>query len=397
MPDDQFPEDMPGQMIPQSSDLSGVLQPVETARGLPNAHYTDPDIYDEERKSVMFANWAGIGFAFDTPNAGDAMPVEFMGMPLLVVRDGDGGLGVFQNTCRHRGMILVEQKTNVRGTIRCPYHSWCYGLKGELRSTPHVGGPGQNLHENIKRNELGLTEIRSYVWRDIIYVNIDGTAAPFPDYAAGAMARMKDHDKPLYHGDGFSFEVKCNWKLAVENYCESYHLPWIHPGLNSYSRLEDHYHVKNDGAFAGQGTKVFQGMQGDNGEVFPDFNGLPEFWDKGAEYPVVFPNVMLGFQRDHFFTVLVLPQGPEKSIERVEIFYGFDPAERPDLDDLRAKNTAQWKSVLKEDLFVVEGMQRGRHAVHFDGGKFSPVMDNPTYDFHHWVAKQVEKGRTFGG
>ena len=34
-----------------------------------------------------------------------------------------------------------------------------------------------------------------------------------------------------------------NWKLAVENYCESYHLPWVHPGLNSYSRLEDHYHI----------------------------------------------------------------------------------------------------------------------------------------------------------
>ena len=29
----------------------------------------------------------------------------------------------------------------------------------------------------------------------------------------------------------FSLDVKCNWKFAIENYCESYHLPTIHPEL----------------------------------------------------------------------------------------------------------------------------------------------------------------------
>lgn len=377
----------------ESTDLSGVLQPIETARGLPNAHYTDPKIFAEERDNVLFANWAGIGFATDIPDPGDVMPIDFMGMPLLIMRDSDGEVGVFQNTCRHRGMILVDEKKNVRGTVRCKYHSWCYSLKGALRSTPHVGGPGQNLHENIKRDELGLTEIRSHIWYGVIFVNINGKAPPFEHQAAQLIERMKDHNKPLYGGGGFQFDVNCNWKLAVENYCESYHLPWIHPGLNSYSRLEDHYHVENDGSFAGQGTTVYQQVKGDNGEVFPDFEGLSEFWDKGAEYPVVFPNVLMAFQRDHSYVLLVLPQTEKTSIERIETFYAFDPAKHPELDDLRAKNTAQWKTVLGEDLFVVEGMQRGRHAVHFDGGKFSPVMDTPTYDFHHWVATEIEKGR----
>lgn len=375
------------------TDLSAVTAPVGQARGLPNPHYTDAEVFEEERHAVLYANWSGIGFGFDVPNAGDVMPIDFLGMPLLVVRDNDGGIGVFQNTCRHRGMILVEEKGNIRGTIRCPYHSWCYGLKGELRSTPHVGGPGQNLHENIDRKTLGLTEIRSHVWRDIIFVNVDGKAAPFEEAHKNLLERMKEHDKPVYRGDGFSFDVACNWKLAAENYCESYHLPWIHPGLNAYSRLEDHYHVENDGNFAGQGVTVYQQIKGDNGEVFPDFEGLSEAWDAGAEYPTLFPNVLLAFQRDHTFVMLLLPQGIDKTIERTEIFYSFDPATRPDLDALRAKNAAQWKSVLEEDLFVVEGMQRGRHAVHFDGGKFSPVMDTPTYDFHRWVATQIEQAR----
>jgi len=46
--------------------------------------------------------------------------------------------------------------------------------------------------------------------------------------------------------------------------------------------------------------------------------------------------------------------------------------------------------VFEEDIFVVEGMQRGRHASLFDGGKFSPVMDSPTHCFHHWVATQLQ-------
>ena len=68
--------------------------------------------------------------------------------------------------------------------------------------------------------------------------------------------------------------------------------------------------------------------------------------------------------------------------------------ERPELDALKASNATQWKGVLEEDLFVVEGMQKGRHGIHFDGGKFSPVMDTPTYDFHRWVAERLVAARS---
>ena len=48
------------------------------------------------------------------------------------------------------------------------------------------------------------------------------------------------HAKDYGH---FSLEAKCNWKFAIENYCESYHLPFVHPGLNEYSKIDDHYHI----------------------------------------------------------------------------------------------------------------------------------------------------------
>lgn len=380
----------------QLSDLSGVMAPVAKARGLPNEHYIDDKVFEEEREAILFRNWSGVGFAKDIPAEGDAQPIDFLGVPLLAVRDGNGEVRVYQNTCRHRGMVLVSKKENIRGTIRCPYHSWCYSLDGALRSTPHVGGPGHNLHDDIKRGDLGLIEFPSYVYRDVIFVNISKTAPPFEEYASKLLERWKEHDKPLHAGGGkshFTLEVKTNWKLAVENYCESYHLPWIHPGLNSYSRLEDHYHIEEPGSFSGQGTYVYRQLEGENGEKFPDIAGLSEFWQQGAEYISFFPNVLFGAQRDHGFAMILMPLGLEKTHEMTGIYYGFDPKDQPEQAELIEKNAELWKGVFEEDIFVVEGMQKGRHGPHFDGGKFSPVMDNPTHVFHEWAASHIQKYR----
>lgn len=378
------------------SDLSDVVKPLNVARGLPNAHYIDDGIWQEERRSVLYANWSGIGFGKDIPNAGDVMPVAFLGMPLLIVRREDGTVGVYQNTCRHRGMILVEKAGNIRGTIRCPYHSWCYGLNGKLRSTPHVGGPGNNVHEDIKRDDLGLVPIRSHLWQDIVFVNISGQAEAFETVHGNLLDRWQEFEKPVFHAgadSSFKLEVDCNWKLAVENYCESYHLPWVHPGLNSYSRLEDHYHLEERGKYSGQGSYVYRQLIGDAEEKFPDFEGLSEKWDTGAEYVALYPNVLLGVHRDHTFAILLEPVSKEKTREHVEIYYAQNAATGAEFTALRARNSGQWQEIFVEDVFVVEGMQKGRHGQFFDGGKFSPAMDGPTHMFHEWVATQINAGR----
>jgi phenylpropionate dioxygenase-like ring-hydroxylating dioxygenase large terminal subunit len=377
------------------SDLSAVMQPLNVAKGLPNEHYVDEATFKEERESVLFANWSAVGFSHDVPNAGDANPIDFLGMPLLMVRDDQGAVRVHQNTCRHRGMILVSEKSNIRGTIRCPYHSWCYGLDGALRSTPHVGGPGQNTHVDIKRNELGLIEIRSHIYMGVVFVNISGTAAPFEEVHRELLVRWADFDKPLHHNpdSAFALEVDSNWKLAVENYCESYHLPWVHPGLNLVSRLEDHYHLEEPQKYSGQGSLVYSQLKGENDLVFPDFDGVADKWNTASEYVALYPNVLLGVHRDHTYAIILEPRAINKTREHVAIYYANSGAVGADYDAMRQTNTAFWKEVFEEDIFVVEGMQKGRHGVLFDGGKFSPAMDGPTHLFHDWVATQINNGR----
>ena len=374
------------------TDLSSVREPLGSANGLPNAHYIDPAVFAEERDTLLFGQWAGLAVGADVPEAGDAKPITFMGMPLLLLRDRNEQVRVFQNTCRHRGMILVEEPRKIEGAIRCPYHSWCYSTEGKLVSTPHVGGPGQNTHPDVDRATLGLTEIRSHIWRDVVWVNVDGQAPEFEVAMKPVMERWAEFERPLYHGgtdSKFVLSVRSNWKLAVENYCESYHLPWVHPGLNSYSRLEDHYNIEEYGAYSGQGTLVYRQLEGTNGAKFTDFEGLDAKWDTAAEYISVYPNVLLGMHRDHAFAIVLVPKGPEETEENIHLYYAT-----PETDaELRAKNTEQWKVVFEEDIFVVEGMQRGRHGVNFDGGRFSPAMDGPTHCFHDWVAGKVNERR----
>ena len=372
------------------SDLSKVDLPISKANGLPNSHYVDENVFQKEKEILLFNKWSGVAFSKDIPNNGDALPINFLGFPLLAVRNQEGEVVVFQNICRHRGMVLVDEKKNIRGTIRCPYHSWSYNLNGNLRATPHVGGPGQNAHEDINKNELGLKKINSTVYLGVIFVNISGNAEPFEKVHRNLLSRWCEFDKPLFYSNtdsSFILDLHCNWKLAVENYCESYHLPWVHPELNIISKLEDHYNIQKKNEFSGQGSYVYRQIE-DKGKVFYDFDGLSSKWNEGAEYIAVYPNVLLGVHRDHIFSIILEPVNKEFTREHVAIFYAKKESTGVTFSQLRKQNFSFWKSVLKEDIFVVEGMQRGRHGKFFDGGRFSPIMDGPTYNFHNWVARE---------
>ena len=372
-------------------DLETVLKPIEEARGLPNDCYISSEHFQRERDQVFFPNWSAIGFISDAAKPGDVCPVDFLGMPLLLVRGKSGDLKVFQNTCRHRGMILVDKPTHLRGPIRCPYHSWSYDYDGNLVRTPYVGGVGVDEHENICPANLSLHEIRSHVWQGVVFVNVSGDAPNFEAANEHVIKRWAEFEQPYYLGGDvsrFDMTLDTNWKLAVENYCESYHLPWIHPELNEISPIDAHYHIEHE-SYAGQGSRNYRQLSGQDDAKFRDFENLKEIWSAQSEYVAFFPNVLLGVHRDHAFAMLLMPQGPEVTLERVALFYADENIDRPDRQDMLKENARIWRDVFAEDIGVVEGMQKGRHGIHFDGGKFSPVMDGPTHLFHKWVARQL--------
>jgi choline monooxygenase len=183
-------------------------------------------------------------------------------------------------------------------------------------------------------------------------------------------------------------DVRCNWKLAVENYCEAYHLPWVHPALNDYSRLEDHYCFSDAQDFAGQGSLAYR-LSDVAGTRLPRLEEWPADRTHVAEYPSLYPNVLLGFQADHAFAVILTPLAPDLTREEVRISYVGDGATAETYGACRAATHAAWDVVFREDVFAVEGMQQGRASPGYQGGVFSPVMDEATHHFHRWVAAKL--------
>jgi choline monooxygenase len=378
-----------------SALLAAVNRTTADACGLPNQAYVSRAFAEFERDGLLARTWVCVGAARSLRNKGDARPVSLLGLPLFMVQDGNG-INVFHNVCSHRGHQLIGAACRFKGSIRCPYHSWTYALDGALRGTPHIGGPGVHEAEGFDRSRHGLKPVRSAEWMGLVFVNLSADAPDLARHLAplssrwarflgqGDAARLKLAGED----DSFSLEIEANWKLAVENFCESYHLPWIHPGLNRYSRLEDHYHIMQEGLFAGQGTRVYDPVYRAGAE-FPSFSGWPEGERRVAEYVALFPNLMLGLHVDHFYAVVLIPESHHRTREEMHIFYLDDAAESESHAESRRTTREAWRAIFLEDVGVVEGMQRGRRSPAFSGGAFSPVMDLPTHCFHKWVANGV--------
>ena len=97
--------------------LSSVNNNIENAKGLPNEYYISDKLFESEKRTVLFQNWCGLAFGKDIPNVGDIRPINFLGLPLLIVRTKKNKINVFENTCRHRGMILLEESQHSRKNI----------------------------------------------------------------------------------------------------------------------------------------------------------------------------------------------------------------------------------------------------------------------------------------
>ena len=375
-------------MVPDAT-LDTILQPIEKATGLPNQAYTSERFFAHERDHLLGKSWAGLWFASDLPKKGYVKPVDFMGLPLVILRNKQNEIKVFHNVCSHRGMLLVHDEMEVQGALRCKYHSWSYNLDGELKGTPHLGGIGQQKIDGFNHCDHGLKPVRSAVWMDVIFINLSGDAPEFADYirplrqkwepflGSTGLARMRS----AVNGKGLDIEVKSNWKLAVENYCESYHLPWVHPSLNTYSRLEDHYHI-------------MYRLSDEVGTALPRFPEWPQDKLEQAEYVAFYPNVLLGIQADHAFAMIVEPMASERSLEHLRLYYVGDEAVGDQHAASRNATLESWRVVFAEDIDAVEGMQSGRRSPGYGGGVFSPVMDNPTHHFHQWMARKLKAAQS---
>ncbi|MBV8759185.1 MAG: aromatic ring-hydroxylating dioxygenase subunit alpha [Deltaproteobacteria bacterium] len=136
---------------------------------------------------------------------------------VLFVRDGDGVLRAFANSCRHRGTRLVAEPCAAKALV-CPYHGWTYSLAGELMHVPHAevfGGAEQG--RNLRA--LPVAEHAGFVW-------LGGDPRPHLGELAGDLAALDAEDLVVYRASRTA--RRCNWKFLVEAFLDGYHLRTLH-------------------------------------------------------------------------------------------------------------------------------------------------------------------------
>ena len=186
--------------------IKDVNKPIDHANGLPNECYINNDYLAHEKERIFFDKWTVIGVASSIPNPGDAKPHNLLGIPLILIRDKNMRIRVFHNVCSHRGFKLLDKACNLKNVIRCPYHSWSYDLNGKLIATPHIGGLNNHKLENFDKTKSNLKEVKTKVWMDIIFVNINSNEIEFDEYIKPLEKRwskfinLKDH-KSLIHSN----------------------------------------------------------------------------------------------------------------------------------------------------------------------------------------------------
>ena len=364
--------------------------PTETGSALPNAAYTSQAFYDLEQQTVFRNNWIFATFAHQIPDIGDMQPLEVAGQPVVLVRGEDQQIRAFHNVCRHRGAKLVTEPARGKKTFICPNHSWSYSLEGQLMARPHFYGGGKHDINHDACHRSNLVEIRSATWHDWVFINIDGHAGSFAEHIKIIEDKIQGYDfSALKFSSKLDFEINANWKLALENFIEPYHVFSCHPWLNSFVNMEH----RTPPAF--EQHVLYCGYQFEKtdparGEGLPYFPNLSEQKKKRGDWFVLFPNFSFEVFPDQVDVFIATPLSATRSMESIALYFINEGADQPEYEEARNIVIKNWHDLNQEDIGVIERMQAGRASEGFDGGVLSPYWDPVQQQFARLIVNSME-------
>jgi phenylpropionate dioxygenase-like ring-hydroxylating dioxygenase large terminal subunit len=299
------------------------------------------------------------------------------GLPVVVALDRDGNLRAFLNVCRHRGTLLVGEPQR-RGTIQCPYHAWTYGLDGGLRGAPRTSDePG------FDPDELGLAPVQVDTWGPFVFVNPDPGGPPLEaalaDLPAAVAANGLDVEALRFHRR-VRYEVKANWKIAIENYLECYHCRLNHP---DFVRVIDERARRQE--VAGLRFSQFPPVHpaaSEAGAPYDVSGGAPT-----AQYHILFPATKLNVNpgRPNLSIGPMWPLAPDRTDAWLDYFFAEETDEGW-IEDLLAFD----EQVGAEDAGLVEAVQQGAGSGALSHGRLLTRTESLVQRFQGLVRERIE-------
>lgn len=222
-------------------DFSQLVRPAEVHRDV----YTSKAVFEAEQERLFAAAWNFVAHGSQLPKPGNYVTLDLAGRPLLVMREADGGIGVFYNRCAHKGSKLYVKPCGDAGRVlRCPYHAWTYRLDGSLLSMP--------LRQEYDAPTLtacaagqGLSRVGAVaVYRDFIFVRLNPHGIDFDAYFGDAlrwidnMADRSPTGRLVASGGVIRSTMRCNWKMYLENINDTVHPVSTHESAGKSAKAE---------------------------------------------------------------------------------------------------------------------------------------------------------------
>jgi hypothetical protein len=287
---------------------------IDKERGLIDRRlFSDPDIYQAELEQIFARCWNFVAHDSLIPNPGDFF-MTFIGEDrVIVVRDNDMKPQVLINSCRHRGNAVCRADEGHATSFMCTYHGWTYDLQGRL-----VGVPGfkEVYHEELDRENWGLikaAKVDSY--GGLIFATMDPEATSLDEFLGEIGKLSIDYFNLPGRGKVVKgvqkWSVACNWKFAVDNVWDWYHVVLTHASSIMATGIQrrpirPELVALGDYGHAIGGALRTPAEAGRRGPEVPEQDELGPVGSKMAGFGGIFPNLWLTREG----LILRVPKGP---------------------------------------------------------------------------------------
>jgi len=189
--------------------------------------YTSRRFFASEWAGMWTKVWLLLGRSSLLPESGDYQVEDVGPESIIMSRQADGTVRSFYNVCQHRGSRLTFAAEGSAQQFVCPYHGWKYDTAGALVHVPDVEDFAGNPCDDLRLVELPTEEFAGFVW-----VCMDPEAGTLQEYLGPLYDEWSAYQVDDWlRVTALTANVECNWKVIQDNFCESYHLPAVHPQL----------------------------------------------------------------------------------------------------------------------------------------------------------------------
>jgi len=357
-------------------------------------YYTDPAIFDAEMASIFSELWVCVGRADRVQSPGDYFCPTVGAESLIVTRGEDGRARAFFNTCPHRGTQICDaERSGHARTFQCPYHLWTFDTAGRL-----IGAPMLSKLEAAgwDRGAGGLRPVALEELYGSLWVNLAETPSSLVEQVNRTiLARFGDLEtfgrygfEGLALGASREYDVRANWKLAVENFLECTHCAPLHPDLcrlvPTFRSGDASYHGGANGAELGTGIDAFSMTGAASRRPLP---GLVREDLRRFHALVFLPNVLVVLVADHVVLIELFPIASDRT--RVRCEWLFDPSavtgDPATLDDA----VVLFDTINRQDWAILERTQLGVTSRGFARGGILAPTEIQIHTFDAFVLERL--------